>query len=161
MFSRVGFYFPVQSFNFLAKKSVIMQWMHYKLIYHLDFIRNCLPFPLANFLLCISHELICINLALFISFEKTGGQRPGLTVHSVRSHCPFRNCCLTRDRDINTGKKLWLVKNGHWGPLGLARIKSRTIFLNFRKFPIFWAQKLSYFVKKKNEKLRLTVAYPH
>ena len=59
MVPQVGFYFPVQSFNFLAKKSVIMQWMHYKLIYHLDFIQTLFAFfikSLANNLLSLQMD---------------------------------------------------------------------------------------------------------
>ena len=36
-------------------------------------------------------------------------------------------------------KKGWFVENCHWGPLGSARVKSRTNSEKFRKFPIFWA----------------------
>ena len=39
-------------------------------------------------------------------------------------------------------KKLWFVENGHWGQLGWARIKSRTIFEKFRKFPILLSLKI-------------------
>ena len=45
-------------------------------------------------------------------------------------------------------KKVGLVENGHWGPLGRARVKSRVIFKNSRNFQSFEQKNFNILSKK-------------
>ena len=78
------------------------------------------------------------NLSLPLSFWQTSGGLVSLL--NFKLHTIFVNCNSVMYRVSQ--KKGGFVENGHWGLLDWTRIKSRTIFEKFRKFPIFWAQEL-------------------
>ena len=58
-------------------------------------------------------------------------------------------------------KKGWLVENGHCGPLGWARVKSRTIFEKIQEILYLIDTKIFQFDPLEAEKLRLKVAHPN